>query len=171
MKYAMFLRGINVGGVKVPMADLRECLSELGLASIKTYLQTGNVIFDSSKTAGEIKPLIEKALSDRFGYTAFVLIFPATILKKVINHYPFAPTEHEHRYVIFCVRKSVIDELISYQYKLDHTLEAIAPGDAVVYWKVPKDRSTDTPFSKVLAKPKYKETTTNRNLNTLEKMV
>lgn len=171
MKYAMFLRGINAGGIKVLMADLRECLSGLGLASVKTYVQTGNVIFDSSKAAAEIKLLTEKALSERFSYKAAVLVFPAAIIKEVIDKYPFPLAEHDHRYAIFCSSKDIIDELISYQNMLDGNLEAIAPGDVVVYWRVPKGRSTDTPFGKMLAKSKYKETTTNRNLKTLEKMV
>ncbi len=48
MRYIALLRGINVGGNnRVPMADLRTCLSDMGLDNVRTYIQSGNVIFDA----------------------------------------------------------------------------------------------------------------------------
>jgi uncharacterized protein (DUF1697 family) len=171
MHYVMFLRGINVDPVKVPMAELRASLTKLGLQDVKTFLQTGNVLFASSKDIASLKPVIERALSEQFHYTAFVLLYPATVLRGIIKKYPFTTDELTHRYAIFCESQAVIDELLSYQPTLDTHIEDIAPGRHVIYWRVPKGRSTDTPFSKVIAKPEYKATTTNRNVNTLEKMV
>jgi uncharacterized protein (DUF1697 family) len=49
--------------------------------------------------------------------------------------------------------------------------EEIAKGNSVLYWKVQKGESLNTPFSKITAKAKYKNTTTVRNINTLEKML
>jgi uncharacterized protein (DUF1697 family) len=46
-KYVAFLRGINVGGRIIKMADLRICLEKAGFGDVKTILQTGNVIFES----------------------------------------------------------------------------------------------------------------------------
>lgn len=51
MRHVMFLRGINVGGTTVPMADLRACLAGLGLQDVRTVLQTGNVVFSSEGPA------------------------------------------------------------------------------------------------------------------------
>jgi uncharacterized protein (DUF1697 family) len=46
--YIIFLRGINVGGKnKIPMADLRKCLDELGFSNVSTYIASGNVILKS----------------------------------------------------------------------------------------------------------------------------
>lgn len=171
MKYALFLRGINVGGIKVPMADLKDCLTGLGLEEVKTYLQTGNVTFVSGLSEAELKSKIEQALTDRFGYTAYVLLYPAEILRDVIDGYPFELNESMHRYALFCQSKEVIDELVAHKDELDPKVEMIAPGSVVVYWRVPKGMTLDTTFSKIIAKPKYKATTTNRNINTLEKMV
>lgn len=171
MKYALFLRGINVGGIKVPMTELRSALAEMKLQSVQTFLQTGNVLFESSKDIATLKPAIEQALSRRFNYTAFVLLYPATVLRGIIENYPFTPNEQTHRYAIFCENQETIDELMAYKSSLDPQLEDIAAGNHVIYWRAPKGSSTDTPFSKAIAKPKYKAVTTNRNLNTLEKMV
>lgn len=167
----MFLRGINVGGIKVPMTELKECLSDLGLSEIKTYLQTGNVTFRSDKSAHALKEIIERKLRSRFKYTAFVLLYSADILKDVVEQYPFNSSESQHRYAIFCENESVIDELISYHAELDSSIENIAKGTNVVYWIVPQGSTLKTTFSKIISKPKYKSSTTNRNLNTLEKMI
>lgn len=53
MKYVALLRGINVGGKnKVPMADLRICLEQLGYTNISTYIASGNALFQSNKPTG-----------------------------------------------------------------------------------------------------------------------
>lgn len=171
MRHVMFLRGINVGGIKVPMRALKECLSTLGFEDIVTYLQTGNVIFSSPLSEAELKPLIEQSLNASFNYEAFVLLFPQNSVKEVVDNCPFAVDEQSHRYALFCGSLEVKKELLSYSKTLDSTIEEIAAGKNVVYWRVPKGSSTDTTFSKIIAKPKYKAMTTNRNLNTLEKMI
>lgn len=171
MKYALFLRGINVGGIRVPMADLRETLAALSLDEIKTYAQTGNVVFTSSLSAAELKPLIERALSERFHYDAFVLLFPFDALQTIVDGWPFAPKPNEHRYIIFCDNQNVVNELTANRHLLDRELEDIAAGQLVVYWRVPIGRSTDTTFAKIAAKPANKPLTTTRNSNTLEKML
>ena len=167
----MFLRGINVGGIRVPMPALKECLSGLGLREVTTYLQTGNVLFSSNVSADKLKPLIEKSLSTNFHYEAFVLLFPQQIIKEVVGGYPFEADISSHRYAIFCGSSEVKNELLSFAETLDPAIEEIAAGKDVVYWRAPKGSSTDTPFSKIVAKATYKATTTNRNLNTLEKMI
>ena len=171
MKYVMFLRGINVGGIRVPMLALKECLSALGLENVKTYLQTGNVVFDSSFSEKELKVLIEQSLSKSFNYEAFVLLFPRSIVKEVVDNYPFDANDSNHRYALFCSSQEVKRELFSYANIIDNGIEEIAAGKNVIYWRAPKGGSTDTTFSKIIGKSKYKATTTNRNLNTLEKMI
>ena len=171
MKYAMFLRGINVGNIRVPMADLRSCLNNIGLADISTYLQTGNVTFESTLTEEKLKPLIEQQLTQTFNYTAYILLYPQSILEGIITAYPFQTEENTHRYAIFCDDQATIDSLMSVRDSLDHSTEDIAAGEHVVYWRVPKGMTLDTAFSKHAAKPQFKAVTTNRNLNTLQKMI
>ena len=171
MKYVLFLRGINVSGIKVPMSELKDYLNYLGLNEVKTFLQTGNVTFWSDKPANELKQIIEEKLGSRFEYTAFILLYPADILKDVIEQYPFSSSVGLHRYAIFCESESVINELISHRSELDTAIENIAKGKNVVYWTVPQGSTLNTTFNTIISKPKYKSSTTNRNLNTLEKMV
>jgi uncharacterized protein (DUF1697 family) len=68
MRLVALLRGINVGGkTPVDMRELKSCIEGLGCTSVRTYINSGNVIFDSDLTAAELEPAIEAALEHRFG--------------------------------------------------------------------------------------------------------
>jgi uncharacterized protein (DUF1697 family) len=167
-KYIAFLRGINVGNIQIKMPDLKIAFLEMGFKNVATYLQTGNVVFESNKNISEIKVILEKRLSETFHYQAFVLLYDFDILKEIVAKYPFQKDEGNHAYVIFVESESVFEELATIAESVN---EDIAKGDSVLYWKVPKGESLTTPFSKLTAKAKYKSTTTVRNINTLEKML
>ena len=63
--YIILLRGINVGGKnKVPMAELRKCLEELGYSNVSTYIASGNVFLQSDKGADAVKEQIEEASTE-----------------------------------------------------------------------------------------------------------
>ncbi|HML06403.1 MAG TPA: DUF1697 domain-containing protein [Methanobacterium sp.] len=91
MKYIALLRGINVGGKKrIKMADLVEALEPLGLENVKTYLQSGNVIFEyDSIDSDEIARNIEDKISQTFGISVNVIIRTESELERVINTNPF----------------------------------------------------------------------------------
>jgi len=167
-KYIAFLRGINVGNIRIKMPDLKKAFQEMALQNAKTFLQTGNVVFESNKNISEIKVILEKGLSEIFHYQAFVLLYDFDILVEIVAKYPFQKDGGNHAYVIFVESESVFEELVT---SAESVNEGIAKGDTVLYWKVPKGESLTTPFSKLTAKAKYKSTTTVRNINTLEKML
>lgn len=170
-KYIAFLRGINVGNIRIKMTDLQSAFEKMGFTDVKTYLQTGNVVFQSNKTLAEIKPLLEKGLSETFNYEAFVLLYPHNSLENIIVQYPFARLETHHAYVIFIENNAIFEELNALSHTLNEEANCIKAGYQVLYWQVKKGESTDTPFSKILAKVKYKSSTTVRNIQTLEKMI
>jgi hypothetical protein len=65
--YLALLRGINVGGKnKVPMAELRACIEELGCENVRTYIASGNVMFESNKRSAELTEEIQEALPKKF---------------------------------------------------------------------------------------------------------
>lgn len=167
-KYIAFLRGINVGNIRIKMPDLKKAFENMGFQNPVTYLQTGNVVFESEKNISEIKVILEKGLSETFHYQAFVLLYDFDVLAEIIAKYPFEKDESNHAYVIFVESEAVFEELATIAESVD---EEIARGNAVLYWKVPKGESLNTPFSKITARAKYKSSTTVRNINTLEKML
>ena len=167
-KYIAFLRGINVGNIRIKMPALTLAFDEMGFENVKTYLQTGNVVFESDKTMTEIKVILESGLSETFHYQAFVLLYDFDFLAEIITQYPHERGENHHAYVIFVDSVPIFEALKSIAEKID---EPIILGNQVLYWKVVKGQSLETPFSKIIAKAKYKKNTTVRNINTLEKMV
>ncbi|MET0406585.1 MAG: DUF1697 domain-containing protein [Cystobacter sp.] len=67
------LRGVNVSGQrKIPMAELREACTQAGLASVETYIQSGNVLFSTSKPA-QAAATMEKLIRERFGFPVDVV--------------------------------------------------------------------------------------------------
>jgi len=168
-RYAMFLRGINVGGVKVPMADLKVLLGGLGLDGVRTWLQTGNVCFDSDRPATKVQPEIEVALTDRFGYQAHVILLNHNRLAALVDGYPFVRDQDHHAYAMLCADDASTLAIASLP--TDDKVEQVSAGGGVVYWRCPKGATLDTVFSKASGKPRYRATTTTRNLNTLEKLL
>jgi uncharacterized protein (DUF1697 family) len=167
-KKIAFLRGINVGSIRIKMPALTLAFETLGFQQVKTYLQTGNVVFESDKSLEELKPILEKKLSETFHYEAFVQLYDFDVLAKVIAHYPHERGENHHAYIIFIDNEIIFEDLKNIA---ENTDEPIKTGNQVIYWKVVKGESLDTPFSKIIAKAKYKKNTTVRNINTLEKMI
>ncbi len=170
-KFIAFLRGINVGNIRIKMTDLQSAFEKMGCKSVKTYLQTGNVVFESDKPLTNLKILLEKGLSETFHYEAYLLLYEFDTLSGVIAKYPMPRDESQHAYVVFIDKEAVFEELKTVAKSLGEESGFIKFGDNLLYWKVPIGQSLDTPFSKILAKAKYKTCTTVRNLNTLEKMV
>jgi uncharacterized protein (DUF1697 family) len=167
-KYVAFLRGVNVGGRIVKMAELNACLEAAGFSDVKTYLQSGNVVFESDKSQAALKAELETLLSKTFNYPAKVQVVAIAKLKEIIKDNPFsnAPADY-HQYVIF-IENSLETQLVAEAGK--QLGEQVQAGDGVVYWKVKKGETLKTPFAKLLTKSKYKEFNTNRNINTLQKI-
>jgi uncharacterized protein (DUF1697 family) len=170
-KYIAFLRGINVGNIRIKMPDLKTAFETMGFTDVQTYLQTGNVVFQSDKNKADIKGILEHGLSKTFNYEAYVLLYDFEVLRGIIAQYPLEKDEIHHAYVIFIENDIAFEELKTLATSAGKESERIKVGNQVLYWKVKRGESLDTPFSKILAKAKYKSSTTVRNINTLEKMV
>lgn len=94
------LRGINVSGKKkVLMADLRALFESLAFKNVITYIQTGNVIFESVITEKEtIEHIIHDAIKAHFGFEVPVLIIDFPILKTMVSSCPFPSIKKEKSY-------------------------------------------------------------------------
>jgi uncharacterized protein (DUF1697 family) len=112
MRYAALLRGINVGGnKKVPMADLRTLLAELGYADVRTHLQSGNAVLTSDRKATALEKEIAAAVADRIGVTCAVMVRTAAELASVRdrNPLPGAPENPSRFFVAFLSAKPDAD--------------------------------------------------------------
>ena len=95
--YIALLRGINVGGRnKLPMADLRALLAEMGLHNVKSYIQSGNVVFQSERTdVDALAQQISDAIDASHGFTPRVLLLDAEAVLSAMTANPFPEAEAE----------------------------------------------------------------------------
>lgn len=172
MQYVILLRGINVGGRNIKMAALKTCFEQAGFTQVVTVLQTGNVVVTSGeKNSDKLKKQVESLLSDTFGYQAKVLVVTPRYLETVIQHYPFSGFGPEfHRYAVFTDVGNE-KELMRSLGQLDSEVEAVMDGQGVIYWRVLKGHTLDSQFGKYIGKVGSRQFLTNRNLNTLEKIL
>ena len=92
ISYVLVLRGINVGGRrKILMVDLKTELSKLGLKNCQTYIQSGNVVFQSSVPIiiAEFELKIADLILSKFGHKVPVIILTVALLKSIIKNNPF----------------------------------------------------------------------------------
>ncbi len=104
IRYVAFLRGINVSGQKlIKMEALRQYFELPGFKNIVTYIQSGNVLFDSKETdKGKLLAKIEKQLVKQLGYEVPVVIRSTEEIKEVIKKNPFEKEMNERKlYVHF----------------------------------------------------------------------
>jgi len=171
-QFAAFLRGVNVGGVNLKMAEVAAALSDAGFSNVRTVLATGNVLLESksgSDTPAAVREKCEAALRKRFGYEAWVLAYDIDTVRAISEAYPFErEVDGYQSYVTFVTDAKVLDELAALPAGSD---EKIAPGTGVIYWQVPKGSTLDSTIGKTMGKPRYKSSTTTRNLRTLAKVL
>jgi uncharacterized protein (DUF1697 family) len=172
MRYVAFLRGVNVGGRTIPMAELRACFEGLGFTDVLTVQQTGNVVFTSAKGGvAAVRKTIEAGLTARFGYPAKVLVYPLAGLQAILDANPFDTRDGTcHTYVIF-VDGGLEQALARATPDLDDDVEAVQAGDGVLYWRVVKGRTLKSPFARNLTLARFRDHHTNRNANTLAKVL
>ena len=169
--YIALLRGINVSGQKkVPMAALRELLSNLGFGNVQTYIQSGNVIFQSSQEKiSELEYLIQEALKSHFGFEVSVLVRTASNLKSIVDHCPFTDEKKVNSY--FTLLHSVADShLIGETKKINYSNEEFIITKNCVYFY----SSTGYGNAKCnnnFFERKLKVTATTRNYKTMVKLL
>jgi uncharacterized protein (DUF1697 family) len=95
-KFIAFLRAVNVGGRIVKMAELRILCGEMGWREVATYIQSGNIVFESDGKAQELEAALEKGLEKGFGFAPSVMVRTAAQLRRIAEANPFpGPSEAE----------------------------------------------------------------------------
>lgn len=146
------------------MGELKPCLEGVGFRQVETVLNTGNVVCISPP--GDALTICEEALSLSFSYSAKVILLSPAELNDCLAGFPWSDVpETSHRYIIFGDDDQILDELI--QIGRPSPTERLSRGPKCLYWVVPKGETLGGEFSKLVAKAKYKKSTTTRNLNTV----
>ena len=88
-KLVLLLRGVNVGGVKLPMADFRALLSGMGLTSVETCIQSGNAVFDDPAW-DDLSLRLTTAMQARFGFAPAMFVYTAAEFDSIAAESPYA---------------------------------------------------------------------------------
>ncbi|VXB48561.1 conserved hypothetical protein [Arthrobacter sp. 9AX] len=168
--FAVFLRGINVGGINIKMADLREGLKAAGFADARTLLASGNVVLTSSLEPAALKRTCEKFLRDAFGYDAWVVVLEAARVAELVAACPYPDDDKTtHTYITLSSDEAMLDELHAAGAAIEGA-EQTRLGPEALAWLAPAGGTLDSPFSKITARTRFKASTTTRNLRTLIKV-
>ncbi|UVH55524.1 DUF1697 domain-containing protein [Variovorax paradoxus] len=172
-RHVALLRGVNVNGIAIKSADLKALFVELGFGAVRTVLASGNVLFDTGESdAAALRTRIEQALRKRFGYDAWIVLLTQKTVAEMAAGYPFERIDEErHPYIVFGSDAAMLDEIVEKAGTVDADVEQLKRGKGVLYWQCPRGESLDTPVAKLLAKTRYKSSTTTRNLRTVEKLL
>lgn len=170
-RYAAFLRGVNVGGINLKMAEVADALVGAGFTNVRTILASGNVLLESSAGPAAVREKAEAALRGRFGYDAWVLVYDVDTVRGLVQAYPFArEVDGYQSYITFVADAAVLDELAGLAGAAGPE-EKVSRGEGVVYWQVPEGGTLDSTIGKTMGKARYKSSTTTRNLRTLAKVL
>jgi uncharacterized protein (DUF1697 family) len=171
MKYCAFLRGVNVKGTNMKMAEVCQVFKDAGMNDVVSILASGNIIFSSDKTADELKKTLEKAMSEHFSYEAFLFIKSDKEIENFWNGNPFGKNDELHSYTF--VGNDGVEKILMEEFekasKTDNEDAKIVNN--IFYWQVPKGNTLDSNFGKVLGKKSLKNQFTSRNINTFEKIL
>ncbi len=172
MNYVALLRGINVGGNrKVPMTDLKDCFEKLGHTEVKTYINSGNVIFTSETSdVQKLREALENEIEKTFGFFVDVLVIDAKTFIQTVEKAPKgfgSKPQLYHNDVIFRFNETAKNAAA--QFELHPEVDAIWEGKTVIYFQRLSEKRTKSRLSKIIAKPIYKKMTI-RNWNTTHKL-
>lgn len=169
-KYYAFLRGINVGGRVVKMDALTEIFLSLKLKNVKTFIQSGNVIFESTeKEKKALAGKIEKKLLKELGYEVPALLRTEEELKELIKSDPFGGMKAK-TYVVF------IAEELREKPKLSHVSEKdgvkiLGIRKADIFCESLPLKAGRWGFPNAYIEKQFKVPATTRNWNTVTKIL
>lgn len=172
--YVALLRGINVGGKNlIKMADLVACFEAQGFKNVRTYIQSGNVIFgaDDSDQA-RLTGRIEDALSNTFSYNSRVVLRSHEEMKDIVARAPegFGSDPASYRYdVIFLKEPLTASEALRDITSKPGVDQAFA-GNGVLYFSRLISKAAQSYLTKIITLPIY-QSVTIRNWNTTTKLL
>jgi uncharacterized protein (DUF1697 family) len=166
MKYVALLRGINVNGRKVDMKTLAELFVSLGFSEVKTYINSGNVIFESGGKPELVKSKIESAIRKEFGFEVPTLVKSFSEMKRIARAVPkeWANDSKQRTDIAYLFKevdsKRIVDEL---PFKKEYVDVRYVKG--ALFWNIDRRNYNKSQLNKIIGHKSYKFMTL-RNVNT-----
>lgn len=173
MVYIALLRGINVGGNhKVEMPRLKLLFENLSFTDVRTYINSGNIIFSSSqKNQVKLSQQIEEAIEGEFGFPVPTIVKSAKELKSIAD---VIPANWQNNSSVKCDVLFLWPELDSSKtldlLSLNPKIEEFKYIPGAIIWHIDRDNYGKSKFPKIIGTPTYKQMTI-RNCNTVRKLI
>lgn len=171
-KYIALLKGINVGGhKKISMAELRELLSNTGLQHVQTYIQSGNVMFQSSeKNALKLEENIQKTVKSHFGFDVSVIIKTPSEFQTIFNACPFSQEGEKEKSYFILLNKTPDANLVHEAMQISHENETVIIKNDCLYFYSAAGYG-QAKFNMTTFERKLNVVGTARNYNTMVKLL
>jgi uncharacterized protein (DUF1697 family) len=167
------LRGINVGGKNlIRMQDLTACFQDAGYRDVRTYAQSGNVVFAADRPTGpELEDAVERMLTERLGIPILVVIRSRDELAATVAA---APPDHgspELRSdVYFLKHPQSVDTVFAELPELRAGVDSVAPGPGALYFSRVAAQASRTRITRLMSMPVFQEMTV-RNWRTTTRLL
>jgi len=168
-KYFAFLRAINVGGTTiVKMTDLKKMFESFGLENVQTYIQTGNVIFESQEgNSSALEERIERQLEEVWGKRIRLFVRTMREVVAMADECPYHPKDGETAYVAILQKrpdKKTVQALMALCSEAD---DFVVKGKEAYALRIDREKSI---FSNHLIEKTLGVSGTTRNLTTIKKL-
>ena len=172
--YLALLRGINVGGKNIiKMADLKANFESMGFSDVTTYIQSGNVVFQSDeKDKAVLTTKIEKGLSKRFNFEAKVVVIAQKELAAIVKSAPegFGKEEKKYRYDVIFLKEPLTPKEAMESVRVREGVDTAHAGKQALYFSRLISRASQSYLTKIIGTSVYQNMTI-RNWNTTTKLL
>jgi uncharacterized protein (DUF1697 family) len=161
-RYVALLRGINVGGRnRVAMADLRETFEAAGYGAVSTYIQSGNVLFESDGPRASLEDDLEAMLERRFGVPLVVVVRSDRQLRSVVVDAPrgFGTQPDTYHSDVLFLKAPLSSQQAMRVVGLRDGVDQAWPGRGVLYFARLSERRTQSRMSRIVGTPEYQQMT------------
>lgn len=172
-KYVAFLRGINISGKnKISMQELKTSFETLGFCDVKTYLNSGNVVFSSENN--NTKAVLEQKILDTFGVLVPVCVIALDELKGIIAHAPDwwnSGNKEMYDNLIFILSDDTPESVCEMVGAPSEGLEKVQIYNNVIFWTFDREAYRKCNWWKRTAAPGIADKLTIRTANTIKKVL
>ena len=173
-RYIALLRGVNVGGNNIiKMADLKTAFERQGFGNVVTYINSGNILFDSETAdVTALKDICEKIIKDDFGLDIPGCVISASELTEALEHAPDwwnQATDARHD-AFFTIPPMTAAEIVAHVGEVKEEYENVDHYSRVIFWSAPMATFSRTRWSKISKDKAMYRAITVRNANTALKL-
>ncbi|MGV9001379.1 MAG: DUF1697 domain-containing protein [Candidatus Saccharimonadaceae bacterium] len=174
MKYIALLRGINVGGKnKVSMAELRNCFEALGFKNVSTYINSGNVLFETKKSdKARLVLQCEAAIEATTGFHIVCSVISADDLRAAMEHVPkwWGVDKESTNNALFIIAPATAKQVMLEVGEAKPEYEKVEAYEPIIFWTAPLKTFSRTRYKSIVGSKTY-QSVTIRNANTTRKLL